>query len=183
MNPKAKLSYVAAIYQMEKNAEEFVDTCHNKENLYIFWITATFMPYTRYAQMEKCNYPFFILERHYKVSEAERKETAGRTKVVVKSSLPPSSSKTYTSCMRLAQFEIFQDLKELYSMINVIQKIIPLKDPDDEHYLTLYSITKNFEGDPEKPGNDYMGMLEHHHFDKSRLLAITCCDDVISNGA
>lgn len=182
MNPKAKLSYVAAIYQIRKDAEEFVDTCHNKENLYIFWITTTFMPYTRYAEMEKCNYPFFILERHYEISDAECEETSRRTEVVVKSLLPPYPLKTYTSWMRFAQFETFQNLKELYSMINVIQKIIPLKDPEDEHYLTLYSITKNFEGDPKKPGNDYMGMLEHKHFDKNRLLAITSCDDIISNG-
>lgn len=41
----------------------------------------------------------------------------------------------------------------------------------DEHvYLNVYLIDEDFEGHPEEPGRDYMGILDHDHIDNESLV-------------
>lgn len=45
----------------------------------------------------------------------------------------------------------------------------PRETPEGHLYMNIYHITEDFHGDPNHPGRDYMGALEHEHVDDDWL--------------
>lgn len=65
----------------------------------------------------------------------------------------------------LIEFKMDKTVTYVESSIEDVDNMLSTLRSAGATPLAIYRITKDFQGDPKNPGNDYMGVLDHVHYD------------------